>query len=304
MGGEKTSTSNNQQTQYTPTPEEREYNRLMLENFKAAQPGQQALQGNALGLGNKLLQGQDLPGYLKGLPGGISEDVTNSITKQTLADIYPQFQSSGILDSGTAAQISSRTAADVRNQSAQFNIQNLSQLLNLALGGQAQIQQPINQQSSMLGNQLAGLRTMNTSGNSTTIGMNPFLKSFQTSLGSGLGSGVAGGFGGGIGKIGGGGVGAGSPSGGGGLSFGNYGATSLMCWVASEIFGGWSVPETINTRFYMIFLAPKWFRNLYLKYGKIIARFISNKPLLKKVLKPLFISLSNRGKERLNGRYK
>ena len=129
-----------------------------------------------------------MPGYLNTLPGGISEDVTNSITQQSLQDIMPQFQSAGILDSGTAAQISSRTAADVRNQSAQFNIQNLLQLLNLGVGGQAQVQQPLLTTSGQYSQSLSGLRSINQTGSSSTLGMNPFLKSFQTSAGSGIGN--------------------------------------------------------------------------------------------------------------------
>lgn len=129
-----------------------------------------------------------MPGYLNTLPGGISEDVVGSITQQSLQDIMPQFQKSGILDSGTAAQISSRTAADIRNQAKQFNIQNLMQLLNVGVGGQAQVQQPALATSQMLNQSLAGLRSINQSGSQTTLGMNPFLKSFQQSLGQTLGS--------------------------------------------------------------------------------------------------------------------
>lgn len=140
-----------------------------------------------------------MPGYLNTLPGGISEDVVGSITQQSLQDIMPSFQKSGILDSGTAAQISSRTAADIRNQAAQFNIQNLMQLLNVGVGGQAQVQQPALATSQMLNQSLAGLRSINQTGSSSgvTIGMNPFLKSFQTSLGTSLGSGSFGSGGGG-----------------------------------------------------------------------------------------------------------
>ena len=200
MGGEKTKTnsSQNQQTQqstqYTASPEERERLNFQLGQEKAFAPYQQQLNINAANLVNSLLQGQNLPGYLNQLPGGISGDVTQSIVNQSLEDIAPRFQSSGILDSGVAAQISGRTAADIRNQSAQFNLQNLMQLLNLAVGGQAQVQQPALQTSAQIGNSLAGLRSINQSGSfsgnqtQSTIGMNPFFKSFQTSLGQNLGS--------------------------------------------------------------------------------------------------------------------
>ena len=57
-------------------------------------------------------------------------------------------------------------------------------MLNLGVGGQAQIQSPLLQQSGQLGSQLAGLRSTTQ----TQTSMNPFLKSFQTSLGNTLGS--------------------------------------------------------------------------------------------------------------------
>ena len=71
-----------------------------------------------------------------------------------------------------------------------FNIGNLLNLLNLAVGGQAQVQQPILATSQMLGGRLAGLRTVTQSGmtDSTQKSMNPFLKSFQQSAGTGLGN--------------------------------------------------------------------------------------------------------------------
>jgi len=65
-------------------------------------------------------------------------------------------------------------------------------------------------------------------------------------------------------------------------------APMLMCWVASEIFGGWSMPKTMRARYYIINQSPSWFRNLYAKYGERFAKFISNKPIFKFILKPLF----------------
>lgn len=195
IGGEKTkqaSTTVVNQTQTpTPTPEEQELVRLQLEQAKAFDPIQRQLNESGGNLVMKLLQGQDLPGYLNQLPGGISPDVVNSISQQAISDITPSFQKSGILDSGVAAQIAARTSADVRNQSAQFNLQNLMQLLNLAVGGQAQVQAPAIQTAGQLAGSLAGLRSINTTGSSTgtstTIGMNPFLKSFQQSAGTTFG---------------------------------------------------------------------------------------------------------------------
>jgi len=66
------------------------------------------------------------------------------------------------------------------------------------------------------------------------------------------------------------------------------GIGAFFCWVASEIFGGWNHPKTCATRLYIDKLAPKWFKSLYIKHGKTIANYISNKPLLKLLLRPLF----------------
>lgn len=184
MGGEKS--SSNTTTTVQQTEEEKKLNQLQLSQAQAFDPVQRQLNEQGGNLVLNLLRGQSLPGYLNTLPGGISQDVTNDIVKQSLADIAPQFQASGILDSGVAAQLSARTAADIRTQSEQFNIQNLQQLLNIAVGGQAQVQQPMQGVTSQLGSRLSGLRTVNQSGTATS--MNPFLKSFQTSAGSGLGN--------------------------------------------------------------------------------------------------------------------
>lgn len=189
MGADKTTTKSEQKSQ--ATPEEIALNRLQLEQAQAFDPQQRMMNENAGTLVNRLLTGQSLPGYLNTLPGGISPDVTQTIVDQSLRDLYPQFQSSGILDSGVAASIAGRTAGDIRASAEQFNIQNLQQLLNLAVGGQAQVQQPMLNTTSQLGSRLAGLRS--TSGTSTVTAMNPFLKSFQTSLGQSLGSGQFGG---------------------------------------------------------------------------------------------------------------
>lgn len=193
MSDEKTTTTTNSSATSTPAPtaEETRLNQLDLQAREANQQGVMDIQKNGLNLGNLLLQGLQLPGYLKNLPGGISPDVTQQIVDDSLRDIRPGFQQGGILDSGVAASISARTAADVRTQSEQFNLQNLQQLINLAVGGQAQVQQPILGQAANLGSRLAGLRSVTQTGNgsSTQSSMNPFLKSFQTSLGSSLGSG-------------------------------------------------------------------------------------------------------------------
>ena len=192
MGSEKKTETQvvNQTSTPTPDPSLVEQNKLDLEARKANQSGLINVQQGGLDLSNLLLRGQNLPGYLKDLPYGISPDVTQGLVDQSLRDIQPYFQQGGLLDSGTKASVMGRTAGDIRRTSAEFNLGNLQQLLNLAVGGQAQVQQPILAQSQALGSRLAGLTSWNQTGNTTNItkSMNPFLKSFQTSLGQTLGS--------------------------------------------------------------------------------------------------------------------
>ena len=69
---------------------------------------------------------------------------------------------------------------------------------------------------------------------------------------------------------------------------GNWGGSNYSCWVAAEIFGGWNKPKTVMARYYINFIAPVWFKNFYLANGKAIAKFISNKPVLKMMIRPLF----------------
>ncbi len=183
MGKDKTTTSQNQTA--TATPEERALLASQGRIQSAGEGDQIKLNANASNLVNQLLTGQQLPGYLTGSMG-INEQQTQSMVDQSLKDLYPQFQSSGILDSGVAASIAGRTSADIRNTNAQFNVQALQQLLNLGIGGQASVQNPMNQNAAQLGNSLAGLRSY--SGTTTVKAMNPFLKSFQQSAGSGVGN--------------------------------------------------------------------------------------------------------------------
>jgi hypothetical protein len=79
--------------------------------------------------------------------------------------------------------------------------------------------------------------------------------------------------------------------------FGTWGSSN--CWVAAELFGGWNEPKTEQARFFINFLAPKWFLKFYSKYGESIAKFIHNKPLLKMALKPLFEVFAYLGKKKI-----
>lgn len=202
FGGGSTKIQQGGTTTPTPTEEEKELNRLQLEQMRAIQPYAIPLQQQAYGLGSLLLQGQGLPGYLAGLPAGataeqiplsagvMGEDITNEIVRRSLRDIFPQFQAMGLpIESGVAQSIAGRTAGDIRTQVAQSdlerqlaireanlnvgqatqyqNLNNLLNLLNLAVGGQAQIQQPVIATGGTLGQRLAGLRTIQTTGYQT-----------------------------------------------------------------------------------------------------------------------------------------
>ncbi len=183
MGSSKESgtTVVNQTTTPTPTAEETERNKILLEREKATSPAITRNILSGLDLSDLLLRGQNLPGYLSTLPGGISEDQTQSMVNKSLKDINPFFSQSNLLDSGVRASSMARAANDTRLQSATFNLGNLQQLLNLAVGGQAQpLQAPVSF-GAQLGQSLAGLRSTNTSGTSTqTIkSMNPFFEKFS-----------------------------------------------------------------------------------------------------------------------------
>ncbi len=59
---------------------------------------------------------------------------------------------------------------------------------------------------------------------------------------------------------------------------------ALICWVAREVYGPQN-PQWIQFRNWMLNDSPSWFRNLYIKYGERFAKFISNKPALKNIIR-------------------
>lgn len=187
----KTSSQTSGETKYTATPEEQELQRLQLERIKASQNQNIALDKLAGQSVETLLSGGELPGNLAPLSRGIDKNATNSMVNQSLQALYPQFQSQGILDSGTAAMVAGRTAGDIYRGAQEFNIGTLLNLLNLGVGGQASVQGPTLSTSGQLSSALAGLRTINTkgsaSGSSSAIS-NPFLTNFYGAAGSTAGS--------------------------------------------------------------------------------------------------------------------
>lgn len=67
---------------------------------------------------------------------------------------------------------------------------------------------------------------------------------------------------------------------------GNLGsfAGAAMCWVARSIYGSEN-SKWIQFRNWMIFNAPLWLFNLYLKRGERFAEWVHNKPRIKRVIK-------------------
>lgn len=208
---EEQSQQQNQQTQQqattstvtpTMTPEEKEIQGLQLGAYKETLPYQTATQKAGLQFINRLLAGErDLGGFFDKLGLGISPELTSDIARQSVTDIMPQFQTSGILDSGVAASVAGRVAGDVRRSAAEYNLQNKIQLLNLALSGATNLQQPALQQAGMLNQSLAGLRPVTTTGNAninifgnqsmtgtTTTGASSFWQPILTGTATGIGS--------------------------------------------------------------------------------------------------------------------
>ena len=187
MGKGSSSTTTTKQA--TESASERELNELEIEKVRATQPGQIQTQLASQNLINQLLTGgsvEDLPGFFGEIGGGISPETTSGIVQESLKDLGTQFQGAGILDSGTAQSIAARTAGDIRRGTEEFNIGNKLNLLNLALSGQAQVQQPLLAQSQQLGGRLAGLRSVNQ----TQTTKNPFFtgRDIFGGIGSGIGA--------------------------------------------------------------------------------------------------------------------
>jgi len=175
MGESKTSGTSETTGQRTiqATAEETELNRLRLEREKALDPSILRTQQQGLDLSSILLTGGEfgeLPGFLSGLSGGISPEVTQDIVDRSLGDVRAGLQGGGLLDSGVRSELEARTSADIRTQSATFNLQNLAQLLNLAVGGQAQPLGSIQGFGAQLSQALAGLRGVSTTGTGFTTG--------------------------------------------------------------------------------------------------------------------------------------
>ena len=62
------------------------------------------------------------------------------------------------------------------------------------------------------------------------------------------------------------------------------GGMIAACWVAREVYGIEN-PKWLEFREWMLNDSPSWLRNLYLKYGERTAKFISNKPRVKSIIR-------------------
>lgn len=185
MGKEKTTTQAS--TTYTPTEAEKQMQELELQQYKQLVGPQTQLQLQGMDLVSKMFAGGGLPGYFGEMAAGISPEAVGTQASQFARQYMPGFQQMGLGDSGVAFRETARGIAnELLYPAEQFNIGAKQNLLNLALSGQAQVQAPIQAQTGTLASSLAGLRTMSQQG--ATYAMNPFLKSFQTSMGQTLGS--------------------------------------------------------------------------------------------------------------------
>ncbi len=185
MGNTTTTQQSTQQAQ--ATPEEKVLLQQQAANNAFMQPIAQKTYSDLSSNIQAILEGTTP--MAKGI-GGITEDQTQQMVNASLRDIAPQFQTNGILNSGEAAQIAGRTAMDTRNANAQFNVSAAQNLFNLASGGQSSLQSAYQNQQNSYGSQLAGLRTVSSSGSTSS---NPFLNSFYSSAGTSLGKTLTGG---------------------------------------------------------------------------------------------------------------
>lgn len=65
------------------------------------------------------------------------------------------------------------------------------------------------------------------------------------------------------------------------------------CWVAREVYGVGNY-DWVIFRDWLLNDAPKWLRSLYIKYGEQFAKFISNKPRVKSILRLLMDKVINK----------
>lgn len=199
MGKSETKVVRQESSTSTPqaTPEERDRNRLLLEREKFLDPQIRETQSRGLDLVSDILAGGPLEGrgFFERLGRGIDPEVTSDIVSTSLDDLNSKLLASGVgsfRESGAAQAAGVRTAGDIRRASEEFNIGALQNLLNLALSGQAQVQHPVLGFSNQLGQALAGLRPVTTTGSRSGSAIereNPFITAARFSPFASFGTG-------------------------------------------------------------------------------------------------------------------
>ncbi len=158
-----------QQQQYQPTATESALMNNELAYSNATN------QGNI----NNAVQAQGLQSQIMGagqaninqLLGGVSQGQSQNEAQMGLQGLATQFQQMGGLDSGSYAQAGANSYANTLNSNAQFNVENLAQLMSLASGNAYQNVGMTSSNNSMLGTQSGALAG---SSGSSTIFANPF----------------------------------------------------------------------------------------------------------------------------------
>ena len=59
---------------------------------------------------------------------------------------------------------------------------------------------------------------------------------------------------------------------------------ALFCWVAREVYGPMN-PQWMHFRDWMFAESPRWFFNLYRRFGERFANWISDKPHIKAIIR-------------------
>jgi hypothetical protein len=73
----------------------------------------------------------------------------------------------------------------------------------------------------------------------------------------------------------------------------------MFCWVAREAYGK-DNPKWLVFREWMLTCAPDWLYDLYMEHGEEFAKFISDKPLLKWMVRKTMDALVSREEKRLS----
>lgn len=69
-----------------------------------------------------------------------------------------------------------------------------------------------------------------------------------------------------------------------GTAVGGMAQAGMFCWVAREVYGETN-PKWVQFRQWLIYKAPMWLVKLYYKHGEKFAKYISNKPALKNIIR-------------------